>query len=372
MTPTLPHRNVPSVSPAPLTPEALVYADAEKSDVSIISIAIILLRHRWLIICSAILFFTVFAFSNYTPVKTWTATTTFMPRQRSQVSAGTALLSQLGIGGGGSNSALYLELLKSREILGPVVESTFTIRTETGVRTGRLIDIYNIKNPSKRWERAIAISILNSQAKASQMPTGMMKLTVITDNPELSSMLATKIIAELNRYNLHTRKDEASAERIFIEQQLTEANDNLRQAEDALQIFMSNNRMVLPYTEKSLQLDRLKRQVLMRQDLYTALAKQYDAARTEEIRDNPVISVIEPAESPLTPNPPIWPTKAIMGAVLGAMVGVFAAFVHAYFARRRDEETDEYEQLADLKRRTADDLKHFWRPLGRILATGRT
>lgn len=349
-----------------------MYTDAESSDVSIISVAIILLRHRWLIICSAILFFTVFAFSNYAPVKTWSATTTFMPRQRAQVSAGSALLSQLGIGGGNSNSALYLELLKSREILGPVVESTYTIKTDTGVVTGRLIDIYNVKHSDKRWERAIAISILNSQAKASQMPTGMMKLTVTSNNPDLSAILATKILSELNRYNLHARKNEASAERIFIEQQLTEANENLRQAEDALQVFMSNNRMILGYTQQSLQLDRLKRQVQMRQELYTALARQYDAARTEEIRDNPVLSIVEPAEAPLTPNAPIWPTKAIMGALLGAMVGVFGAFVHAYFARRREEETDEYEQLAELKRSTLYDLKHFWRPLGRILSTGRT
>lgn len=349
----------------------MLYSDAEKSDVSLISIAIVLLRHRWLIICSAILFFTVFAFSNYTPIDTYTSTTTFTPRQRAQVSAGSALLSQLGIGSGNSNGAFYLELIKSREILGPVAEATYTIRTDTGVVTAPLIKLYNIRHPDKRWQRAIAVSMLNGQAKATSQPTGMMKLTVTTPYADLSAQLAAKILEELNRYNLHTRKNEASGERLFIEMQLSEADEKLRVAENNLQDFLSSNRSMTMFAPSTLQLDRLKRQVGMRQDLYTSLAKQLDAARTEEVRNSPVLTVVEPAEPALTPNPPVWPTKAILGAALGVMVGIFAAFVHAYFVRRREEETDEYEELAELKRKTAYDLKHFWRPLGRILSTGR-
>ncbi len=348
-----------------------MHSGPEASDVSLISIAIVLLRHRWLIICSAILFFVIFAFSNYTPVKTYTSSTAFTPRQRSQVSAGSALLSQLGIGSSNSNGAFYLELIKSREILGPVAEATYTIRTDTGVVTGRLIDIYNIKNPDKRWQRTIAVSMLTTQVKATSQPTGMMKLTVTTPYSELSAQLATKILEELNRFNLHSRKNEASGERLFIEMQLSEADEKLRVAENELQEFVRSNRSMTMFAGSTLQLDRLKRQVSMRQDLYTSLAKQLDAARIEEVRSSPILTIVEPAEPALSPNPPIWPTKAFMGAALGVMVGILLAFVHAYFVRRREEETNEYEELEDLKRKTADDLKHFWRPLGRILSTGR-
>jgi uncharacterized protein involved in exopolysaccharide biosynthesis len=371
MTPTLPHRNVPAVTP-PLAPEpVLMPADPESTDVSILTIAIVLLRHRWVWICSAILFAVVFGFANYTPIQTYSSTATFTPRQRPQASAGSAILSQLGLGGGSSNSAYYLELIKSREILGPVVESTYTVRTPTGIVTGRLIDIYHVQHPNPRQARASAISILNFNAKASSQPTGMMKLSVTSPYPELSAAVATRILDELNRFNLNTRRVQASGERLFIEMQLSEAADRLREAEQELQAFTSQNRMLSAYSEGMLVYERLKRRVGMRQDLYTSLAKQLDEARIEEVRDSPVLTIIEPPEVPLGPNAPIWPTKAILGAIIGLMVGIFISFVHAYFVRHRDEETNEYEELAELKKRTADDLKHFWRPIGRILSTGR-
>lgn len=371
MTPTVSHRDVVPGPQYPMGEPVLLPDETADSDVSLLSIFIVLLRHRWLIICSSLLFFTVFAFGNYTPIDTYTSTVSFSQRQRSQASAGSALLSQLGLGGGGQSGGFYLELIKSREILGPVVESTFVVKTDTGVVRGRLIDVYGIKHSDKRWERALAVGTLNGQAKLTTQASGLLRLTVTTPYADLSAALAQKILDELNRYNLKTRKNEASAERLFIEAQLNEASDKLRMAENDLQNFMSSNRNMTTYSAGTLQIDRLKRQVSMRQELYTGLAKQLDAARTEEVRNNPVISIVEPAEEALSPNPPVWPAKAVMGAILGALVGIFGAFVHAYFVRRREEETDEFQQMADLKRKTVDDLKHFWRPLGRILATGR-
>lgn len=370
MTATLPQRNVPLHSPA--SDPGLDATVVATPEVSLITVSVVLLRHRWLIACLGLLFFTVFAFNSYSPDPVYTSTATFTPRQRSQLSASSQILQQLGIGGsGGSSGAYYIELIKSRQILGPVAESTYSFQSDTGRVKGRLIDIYGIRNPNRQAARSAAIGVLKSQILTTSGTTGMMTISVSSRYAPLSAMLVQRVLDELNRFNLQNRQQEAGGERRFIETQVEEAGMRLRQAEDELQVWTSANQNYTAVSPRMLEWDRLSRNVAMRQELYTALAKQLDQARIEEVRDSPVLTVLEPPEVPLGPDAPKWPTKAILGGLVGILFGIVLAFVHAYFVRRKEEETNEYEELESLKRQTADDLRHFWRPIGRILSTGR-
>ncbi|MBA2687203.1 MAG: hypothetical protein H0U64_03795 [Gemmatimonadaceae bacterium] len=373
MTPTLPNRDIPSISAHPEAPGQ--YAEsgdvAAEREVSLISVAVVLLRHRWLIIISALLASLLFGLSGYSSRPLYTSTATFTPRARSAASAGTAILQELGLGGG-SNTAYYTDLIKSREILGPVVESRFSFRTPTGTVTESLIGIYDIKDKRPRYAKAEAIERLSSNMVSASQINGMMKLSVTSEDPALSATLASRILQQLNRFNLATRQQQATSEREFIESQVAEASQRLRNAEDQLQTFLSENRNFTQASSVAFELDRLRRAVSMRQELYTSLAKSLDEARIEEVRDSPVLTVIEPAEPALLPDRPVWPGRAIVGLFVGLLIGSLIAFVHSYFARQRENETSESEELDVLKRQTLDDLKHFWRPLGRILSTGRT
>lgn len=372
VTPTLPNRDIATSA----HPEALgQYAEsgdvAAEREVSLISVAVVLLRHRWLIIISALLASFLFGLSGYSSRPLYTATATFTPRARSAASAGTAILQELGLGGG-SNTAYYTDLIQSREILGPVVESRFSFRAPTGTVTQSLIGIYGIKDKRPRYAKAEAIERLSSNMVSASQINGMMKLSVTSEDPALSATLASRILQQLNRFNLANRQQQATSEREFIESQVAEASQRLRNAEDQLQTFLSENRNFTQASSVAFELDRLRRAVTMRQELYTSLAKSLDEARIEEVRDSPVLTVIEPAEPPLLPDRPEWPGRAILGLFVGFLIGSLIAFVHSYFARQRENETSESEELDALKRQTLDDLKHFWRPLGRILSTGRT
>lgn len=371
MTPTVPTRNIPNISAHAETIEQSAAGDSPEREVSLISVAVVLLRHRWLIIISALLSSFLFGLSGFSSKPLYTATATFTPRARSAASAGSAILQELGLGGG-SSTAYYTDLIKSREILGPVVESKFSYPTPVGTVTKSLIGIYNITDKRPRYARAEAIERLGSNMVAAAQLNGMMKLSVTSENPSLSATLAGRILRQLNQFNLATRQEQATSERQFIETQVFEASQRLRTAEDQLQTFLSENRNFSQASSLSFELDRLRRNVGMRQELYTSLAKSLDEARIEEVRDSPVLTVIEPAEPPLLADKPSWPGRAILGVLTGLLLGSLIAFVHSYFARQREEETSESEELDILKRQTVDDLKHFWRPLGRILSTGRT
>lgn len=363
----------PVAAPKQPTLDPLVTANpTDTPEVSLITVVVVLLRHRWLIVLMGLLFFIMFSFQNYNPVPSYTATATFTPRQRSQISSSSAILQQLGLGGGSSGgSAYYLELIRSREILGPVVEARYSFKEGNRTISGTLIELYGIRDPRPRYARANAIRILASHMRTTSSSTGMMQLSVTEGSPGLAPLLVERVLQELNRFNLESRQKEASGERRFIENQMEEAGIRLRIMEDMLQRFLSENQNFSEISPLSFEWDRLKRQVAMRQEMYTAFAKQLDQARIEEVRDSPVLSVLEPAEIPLGPDPAVWRQKALLGAGFGMMLGILISFIHAYFVRRKEEETDEYEELTHLKKQVKDDIKHIWRPVGRILATGR-
>lgn len=370
MTPTLPTRNISSITPGAAEQPTVIVETAER-EVSLISVAVVLLRHRWLIIIVALLSAVLFGVSGYSSKPLYTATATFTPRARSGGGAGNAILQELGLGGS-SNTAYYTDLIKSREILGPVVDSKFTLSTPSGRVTKSLIQVYGIKDSRPRYAKAEAIERLGNDMVATSQINGMMKLSVTSEDPALSATLADRILRQLNQFNLATRQEQATSERQFIETQVSDASQRLRLAEDQLQTYLSENRNFSQSSAVAFELDRLRRAVTMRQELYTSLAKSLDEARIEEVRDSPVLTVIEPAEPPLLADRPVWPRRAIVGLLVGMLLGSLVAFIHSYFARQRENETTESEELDLLKRETVDDLKHFWRPLTRILSTGRT
>jgi uncharacterized protein involved in exopolysaccharide biosynthesis len=92
-----------------------------------------------------------------------------------------------------------------------------------------------------------------------------------------------------------------------------------RQAEDELQAFLQRNRDFRSSPQLSFAYDRLADNVSLRQQLYTAVAQAYEQARIEEVRDTPVITVVEAPMLPARPDPrPFF--RAIAATVLLALV----------------------------------------------------
>jgi uncharacterized protein involved in exopolysaccharide biosynthesis len=78
------------------------------------------------------------------------------------------------------------------------------------------------------------------------------------------------------------------------------------------------------------QFDRLSRQVNMRQQLYTSVTQSYEGARIEEVRNTPVITLMEPADLPAQPDPRLALLKGMLAGLVGLGLGAFlAAVLHA-------------------------------------------
>lgn len=350
----------------------------EVDEISLVDVAEVLLRQRWSIVGLTVLL-TIMA-GTWTLVRgrSWTATTSFMPQ--TSTGAGSSRLAALAgefgidVGGGepGATPDFYAELVRSREILGEVAADTFHVEHGAGVFSrgpaGRtLADLLGMDEPSPRRRRANVIRWLREHAVSTDVgqQTGIVKVSVTTPWAVISDSITGQLVELVNEFNLRTRQSQASAERRFIEGRMDEAQKELRSAENALQRFLQNNRAFESSPELAFEEDRLQRVVNMRQQVYTSLAQSFEQARIAEVRNTAVITVVEPPEIPVRPDPRHLLLHLILGLMLGAMVGVGVAFVREYLRRAREGDSTEFEEVSALWQQAKGDLRRFTRLLRR-------
>ncbi len=172
------------------------------------------------------------------------------------------------------------------------------------------------------------------------------EVSVTTRWPSVSLAIASRLVKGVGRFNVETRKSQAAAERQFVEARADEAQRALREAEDRLQSFLQRNRaFVAP--ELAFQRDRLQREVALRQEVYTTLLQKREEARIREVRDTPVITMLEEPRLPLLPESRMTVLKTGLGALAAGLVCVVIAFLS--------------EGLADARLLPSDDAREFFK-----------
>jgi uncharacterized protein involved in exopolysaccharide biosynthesis len=169
-------------------------------------------------------------------------------------------------------------------------------------------------------------------------------MAVKTQWPSVSWQLAQELVRGVNQFNLETRQSQAAQERRFVEARTTEAEAALRDAEDRLLVFLQRNHSV-GAPELEVERGRLQRNVTVRQQIYTTLLQNREEARIREVRDTPVITVLEEPRLPLSPEPRNSLYKGILGGLLGAMVGVILAITAYLSASARGKTSPEMNEF---------------------------
>lgn len=375
---TIPRANDPMGMTVAPSREILISSEPPlkpPGDISAVSLVNVILRHRMMILLLGLAFGFYAGLKSVRSPKTYTTEAQFMPKgARGQSQLG-GLAAQLGVslGGGGEQSPqLYTDLLETRSLLWPVAQKTYRIRTDSGEITGDLVRIFRIRSPRPEVVRARVIGVLKGAIKANlATKTGVITATVTTGNPQLSLQIAQNLLEQVNVYNLTRRQEQAAAERGFAEKQVDEKRTELRAAEQQMETFLETNRLWRSSPQLSLEYNRLTRLVDMRNQIYTSLLQSYETARIEEVRDLPVITVIEAPELPLDPDRRGGLRKTLIGILVGLVLGGIIAFFRDRMARNKASQSDEFIEFDALRRETLGDLTHPWRPVTRAFTSRR-
>lgn len=332
---------------------------------SLVGLATIILRRRAVFVRVALLTTLAGLAAGFLRPATYTAESVFLPNTTRQ--AGSDLMSRLGLTlpSSGESLAFYQDLLFSRELLLAAAGTEYRFATDESppdTIVGTLAEIYEIEAPDETRRLYAAASRLSRHIVVETNPAaGTVKLTVSAPWPELAVRINRRLLELVNQFNVERRQSQAAAERRFIEGRLAEVQRELRSAEEEAEQFFSQNRRYAESPQLRFEAARLERKIGFYQQVYSALATSYESARIEEVRNTPVITIVDGPEASVRSGGRGLILRGVLGAVLGLSLTFGYVFTVEGLERQRRRNPEEFEEFELLVRDTVGGLRRFRR-----------
>lgn len=288
---------------------------------------------------------------------TFTATTTFVPvATSSSATLPTGLASIAGEFGInlGSTAAVspdfFAEVLTSHELLRATLRSEFDDPRPHATGKAALIEILDTKGktPAELMENGIR-ELETDVTQGVDRRTGIVTLTVAGRSPALVAAVANHMVELLNAFNLERLQLQSRERRRFVGDRLQQADSELHAAETAQLQFLQANRRYADSPLLAFEENRLTRQVQLRQEVFQTLTREYEEARIAEVRDTPVLTVIDPAVPPERRSAP----RRTLWVLFAVLVGALTALPWAYLS--------EYRRVVDRDRSSYGNFLLAWK-----------
>lgn len=319
-------------------------------------IATILLR-RWRLIVFLPLFAAIASVGLTIVFKDYTARSRFAPQSSGQGLGNMAgLAASFGIAvpaGGGEPLEFYVDLVNSGEILRDALLSEFSFRPDPNreeIRSGALVDLLEIEGDTEKERIQNGVDDLKERVAASaNSRSGLISLDTQAPWAELAEHLNQRILDLLSDFDRERRQATARAEREFVEERLEAAHDDLKRAEAGMASFLDRNRRPYQSPRLTMQLERQQREVLLKQQLYASLAQAFEEARIEEVRNTPVLTVVDRPQGSARGN-----GAALLAGLLAWVLSVVLVVGWVFAAEFLQKGTDS---------RDFEELRRTWRTI---------
>jgi len=149
-----------------------------------------------------------------------------------------------------------------------------------------------------------AMRRLEELVHVSESTTGLLKMRVEMPEPRLARDVARFLADRARAYVRDEHRSVASLHRQFVEERLEQTRAELQEAEEHLREFLDANRRIVDSPALQLEYGRLTREVEVRQEVFITLRQQDEIAKIAEIREAPVINVLDPPEIPVRRSRP--------------------------------------------------------------------
>jgi uncharacterized protein involved in exopolysaccharide biosynthesis len=337
--------------------------------ISLVEVVAAILRYRRSIVAFSLLSATLAAVAVLAKDRTFTTTASFTPQATRQLAGLGGLAAQLGVAvptaDGNQSAGFYADLLRSRAVLEPLAKMRVRLSHNGETVEATFAEIEGIHAPDSLRLTEAAIAVLRERMTNDVNPrTGIVTLNTKTKNAELSRMLTDSALGVLNSFNGRSRRSQASAQRQFLEQRLSTVGRELEEAEEAMRAFGQRNRGdVFQSPELAIQKERLDRAMQLRSQAYQSLAQALEQAKLDEIRDTPLITVIDQPRSAARADPRGLVSIPLIALVVGFFTGVVIAIVCYGLTSNRDQSSEKFLTLTAEIEATKADLRRMVWPL---------
>lgn len=259
--------------------------------------------------------------------RTYTSSATFVLRGARSAPSFAGLASQFGISlptaDAAQSPALYVDVIRSRSVLAAVVGARYCDPCGTTPRPVTLPDALEIDVPRADTGRLTAETVRRLQTRvigSSFNPkTGIISVSATTGSAALAQQVTARVLSEVTRFNQQSSQSQAGAERRFTEGRLSDVAAELALAEQRLRTFRESNRSFLS-PQLALREGQLEREVRRYEEVYSALARSLEQSKIDELRDTPVVMIVDPPSLPDRPDPRGLLLKAVFGGLVGGTV----------------------------------------------------
>ncbi len=321
------------------------------------------LRHRYVLVRATLLVGFVYGLIGVSLPRQWTSQALVTPHARRGATALGGLAAQLGLGetqGSNQSPAFYVQLSTSDELLGRLAESEISLNLKGEAGNVSVAEALKIKGDGA-LRRADAIRRLKRIVSSSANPrTSVIAISVRSTNAEVSRQVAERLLRLLDEFNQVTRASQARQERIFTERRSGDAKRELSAAEENLRIFLDRNRQYTTSPMLVLENARLEREITRLVGIYTMLTSAFEQARIDEVRDTPVLAVLQPPRAPARPDP-----RGLLARTAFIMVVSFATtltviVLSEQYRKVESVEGDFWLGFRNLLREVGADLRRPW------------
>jgi uncharacterized protein involved in exopolysaccharide biosynthesis len=344
----------------------------QNGNVSLIEIGTAILRNWRMVVVLPLIMMLIVGLFSLTRDRQYAASASFVSQRGDArgVSGAAALAQQFGVSLGGDGGAqspqFYVDVLRSYAILRAAVEQEYEVRRGDALVRGTLIEFLEAE-PSRGlpvW-RIAAEELRKKMSVSFDWETNVVRMTVPAPNAELAEQVAARMLELVDEFNTEARQRRAQEESRFIAARVADSQAETVAAEEELQAFLRHNRGFANSPELQFEHDRLQRQVMMRQEVYTSLLRSREQTRIDALRDTPILTVIDHPAGSGEPLGRGTVMRVIIAFMVGFILAVFLAFIREFTRRRREVGDPDYREFEGLAQQTWEDVRSPRRWLAR-------
>lgn len=262
-----------------------------------------------------------------------------------------AALAGVNIGGEVVMVKLYPDIIQSEAVLTPVIEKKY--KSKFYEQPVNLIEYFEIEEETPRRTIEVALKTIRTMLKIEMsQKTGLLTYSIETKDAQVSADILNTITAELNNFLLTKKTTNAGEQRKWIEKRMKEVKQDLERSENILKEFREKNRRVTDSPQLLLEQGRFMREVSLQEVISTTLQQQYEVARIEEIKNVPIINVLDEAKPAAEKNSP----KRRLFVTIGFLLSFFGAVGYVIVKNKYSSEVEKYLKIfRSVKNQTGDN-----------------